>query len=84
MMSEQDLADVVQIAVEDLSPHHPGTELWESKWALFSLCFTHPKPLPEVVFNLLREARERVMHALCERSIPQWVALQHFVRSSLF
>ncbi|XP_015984918.1 protein BANP isoform X7 [Rousettus aegyptiacus] len=29
MMSEQDLADVVQIAVEDLSPHHPGTELWE-------------------------------------------------------
>ncbi|KAF6076653.1 BTG3 associated nuclear protein [Phyllostomus discolor] len=23
MMSEQDLADVVQIAVEDLSPHHP-------------------------------------------------------------
>lgn len=24
MMSEQDLADVVQIAVEDLSPDHPG------------------------------------------------------------
>ncbi|XP_073911593.1 protein BANP isoform X5 [Castor canadensis] len=29
MMSEQDLADVVQIAVEDLSPDHPGTELWD-------------------------------------------------------
>ncbi|KAM4834024.1 protein BANP isoform 9-T10 [Thomomys bottae] len=29
MMSEQDLADVVQIAVEDLSPNHPGTELWD-------------------------------------------------------
>ncbi|XP_022367341.1 protein BANP isoform X8 [Enhydra lutris kenyoni] len=27
MMSEQDLADVVQIAVEDLSPGHPGTAL---------------------------------------------------------
>lgn len=27
MMSEQDLADVVQIAVEELSPGHPGTEL---------------------------------------------------------
>ncbi|KAK2495798.1 hypothetical protein MC885_004849 [Smutsia gigantea] len=27
MMSEQDLADVVQIAVEDLSPDHPGTGL---------------------------------------------------------
>lgn len=25
MMSEQDLADVVQIAVEDLTPDHPGT-----------------------------------------------------------
>lgn len=25
MMSEQDLADVVQIAVEDLNPDHPGT-----------------------------------------------------------
>lgn len=34
MMSEQDLADVVQIAVEDLSPHHPGTELWQSSVAL--------------------------------------------------
>ncbi|PNI45900.1 BANP isoform 13 [Pan troglodytes] len=30
MMSEHDLADVVQIAVEDLSPDHPGTELWDS------------------------------------------------------
>ncbi|XP_054524536.1 protein BANP isoform X15 [Pan troglodytes] len=29
MMSEHDLADVVQIAVEDLSPDHPGTELWD-------------------------------------------------------
>ncbi|XP_058135581.1 protein BANP isoform X7 [Dasypus novemcinctus] len=29
MMSEQDLADVVQITVEDLSPGHPGTELWD-------------------------------------------------------
>ncbi|KAM6223332.1 protein BANP isoform 12-T12 [Rhynchocyon petersi] len=27
MMSEQDLADVVQIAVEDLSPDHPGRKL---------------------------------------------------------
>lgn len=25
MMSEQDLADVVQIAVEDLTPDNPGT-----------------------------------------------------------
>lgn len=25
MMSEQDLADVVQIAVEDLTPENPGT-----------------------------------------------------------
>lgn len=25
MMTEQDLADVVQIAVEDLNPDHPGT-----------------------------------------------------------
>ncbi|OWK16385.1 BANP [Cervus elaphus hippelaphus] len=30
MMSEQDLADVVQIAVEELSPGHPGTELGAS------------------------------------------------------
>ncbi|XP_062965367.1 protein BANP isoform X6 [Cynocephalus volans] len=29
MMSEHDLTDVVQIAVEDLSPDHPGTELWD-------------------------------------------------------
>ncbi|XP_074014002.1 protein BANP isoform X5 [Numenius arquata] len=30
MMSEQDLADVVQIAVEDLTPDNPGTvELWD-------------------------------------------------------
>ncbi|XP_009999400.1 PREDICTED: protein BANP isoform X4 [Chaetura pelagica] len=29
MMSEQDLADVVQIAVEDLTPDNPGIELWQ-------------------------------------------------------
>lgn len=27
MMSEQDLADVVQIAVDDLTPDNPGTVL---------------------------------------------------------
>ncbi|KAL0621728.1 hypothetical protein AAY473_010060 [Plecturocebus cupreus] len=36
-MSEHDLADVVQIAVEDLSPDHPGTELWDSSLSPLSL-----------------------------------------------
>lgn len=67
MMSEQDLADVVQIAVEDLSPHHPGTEQWESRWTLFSLLFKNPKVLQEVFFNSLKKAREKMIYALYEK-----------------
>lgn len=55
MMSEQDLADVVQITVEELSPDHPGTQPWAGG-------SQGPKALPEVSFPL-SEARGRAMCA---------------------
>ena len=51
MMSEQDLADVVQIAVEDLSPDHPGTAVRQSMHCcspcLFSIKATLPDFIPQ-------------------------------------
>lgn len=52
MMSEQDLADVVQIAVEDLTPDNPGTvEMVVMAWEIsFILLPINRVEIPVEVF----------------------------------